>query len=328
MNTTVTPARSAKSGKQPAVNEASAGNVVWAAVRTQVEKLRAAEPQVRHGNAQAVSQMRVTARQLRSILRGFSRLLDPDATRPVVAELAWLGRQLGEENDTHASREELRRLFDTLSPELIVGRAATDVEEEMGRLTAQATHTTQAALDSDRYAALRQAVERLAVDPPFTRRAGRPAAEELPKSVVKAMRKLDDRLAAARFLPPGPQRDVALHEARKADKQLRYLTEAVAPTIGKPARRLVRQAKKLQNLLGDYQDAVVTLPVVHKLGTTAAAKGEPVTTYRLLEALELARIQKVLRELPHRLERLHDRHALAWLPQPRRPHRGLLAVAS
>jgi CHAD domain-containing protein len=324
MSTTVPPARPAKSSKQPVVNETSAGNVVWAALRTQAEKLRAAEPQVRDGNAQAVTEMRVTARQLRSILRGFSRILDPDATRPVVAELAWLGRQLGEENDTHASREELRRLFDTLSPELIVGRAVTDVEEEMGRLTAQATRTTQAALDSGRYAALRQAVERLAVDPPFTRRADRPAGKELPKSVAKAMRRLDDRLAAARFLPPCPQRDEAMHEARKADKQLRYLTEVVAPTIGKPARRLVRQAKKLQNLLGDYQDAVVTLPLVRKLGTTAAANGEPVTTYRLLEALEQARSEQVLRELPQRLERLHDR-AVAWLPESRHPHRGLLA---
>ena len=325
MNTTVTPARPVESGRQPAVNEPSAGNVVWAALRSQVEKLRAAEPQVRRGNPQAVSQMRVTTRQLRSLLRGFSRILDPAATGPVVTELAWLGRQLGEENDTHASTKELRRLFDTLSPELIIGRTVTDVEQEMSRLTTQATHTTRAALDSDRYAALRQALEQLTVDPPVTPRADHPAARELPKSVAKAMRKLDDRLAAARALPRGPQRDAALHEARKADKQLRYLTEVVAPTIGKPAYRLARQAKKLQNLLGDYQDAMVTLPVVHNLATTAAANGEPVTTYRLLETLEQARIEQVLHELPHRLERLHDQRALAWLPESRHPHRGLLA---
>ncbi len=328
MNTTVPPARPVEPGKQAALTDPLAGNVVWAALRTQVEKLRAAEPEVRHGNAQAVSEMRVTARQLRSILRGFSRILDPDATGSVVAELAWLGRQLGEENDTHASMRELRRLFDTLTPEVIVGRAVTDVEKEMGRLIAQATHTTQAAVDSDRYAALRQALELLAVDPPFTPRADRPAGKELPKSVAKAMRKVDDRVAAARVLPPGPQRDVALHEARKADKQLRYVTEVVAPTIGKPAHRLARQAKKLQNLLGAYQDAVVALPVVRNLGTIAAANGEPVTTYRLLDALERARIEQVLRELPHRLARLYDKRALAWLPEARHPHRGrLLAVA-
>jgi CHAD domain-containing protein len=326
MNTTVPPARPANSSKQPVENETSAGNVVWDALRTLVEKLRAAEPQVRHGNAQAVSQMRVTARQLRSLLRGFSRIFDPHATRPVVAELAWLGRQLGEENDTHASKEELRRLFDTLPPELIVGCAVTDVEEEMGRLTAQAARTTLAALDSRRYAAIRKGVERLAVDPPFSPRADRPAGMELSKSVVKAMRRLDDRLAAARVPPPGPQRDAALHEARKADKHLRYVTEVAAPTIGKPAHRLARQAKKLQNLLGDYQDAVVTLLVLRRLANTAAAKGEPVTTYRLLEALERARIEQVLRELPHRLERLHDEQ-VAWLPEFRSMHLRLTAAA-
>lgn len=328
MKTTFAPAPAAKSSKQSAATEPRAGNVVWAALRTQVGKLRAAEPHARHGDAQAVSEMRVTARQVRSILRGFSRILDPNATGPVVAELAWLGRQLGEENDTHASMKELRRLFDTLTPETGVGRAATDVEEEMRRLIAQATHTTRAAVDSDRYAALRQALEQLAVDPPFTSRADRPADKELPKSVAKAMRKVDDRVAAARVLPPGPQRDVALHEARKADKQLRYLTEVVAPTIGEPAHRLARQAKKLQNLLGAYQDAVVTLPVVRNLGTIAAANGEPVTTYRLLDALERARIEQVLRELPHRLERLYDKRALAWLPEYRHPHGGLLPAVA
>jgi CHAD domain-containing protein len=294
----------------------SAGEVVLEALRMLTALLWDAERSVRVGVPDAVTEMRVITRQLRSTLSGFSRILDPEVTRPVIAELAWLGRQLGEENDTHAVIKELHRLFSALPRESAVCRVATDVERELGQLSVQGTHTTRAALESRRYAALRQALNRLPADPPFTARAAKPASKELPKSLAKAMRKLDRRLAAAGVLPPGPDRDEALHEARKADKLLRYVTEIAAPVVGKPARRLSRQAKKLQDLLGDYQDAVVTLPVLSKLGAAAEADGQPVGTYRQLDVLEQARIERVLEKLPRRLGSLHGKGA--WLPQ--HPH--------
>jgi len=307
------PSSNAKtSNRSPAAPAPSAGEVVLAALHKQTKALRRAEHRVRDNDPKAVTQMRVTSRQLRSTLRGFSRILDPRATRPLVAELAWLGRQLGEENDTHATIEELRRHYDALPEELIVGPVADDARRELDQLVAQGAHTTQAALDSPRYAALRQALDRLLADPPFTERATRPAAQELPKSVAKALRKLDRRLADGQALPAGPRRDEALHEARKADKQLRHVTEIAAPAVGKPARRLARQAKKLQDLLGDYQDAVVARPLLHQLGAAAAANGRPVSTYYLVDALEQVRTDRVLQKLPHRLSSLHDKGA--WLP--------------
>jgi CHAD domain-containing protein len=294
-------------------HDESAGGVVLEALRTRTEQLWDAEHGVRADMPEAVTEMRVITRQLRSTLSGFSRVLDPEVTRAVVAELAWLGRQLGEENDSHAMIKELHRLFSALPRESTVCRVAADVERELGQLSAQGTHVTQAALASRRYAALRRALNLLVADPPFTTRAAKPAIKELPKSVAKAMRKLDRRLAAAEVLPAGPGRYEALHEARKADKLLRYVTEVAAPVVGKPALRLSRQAKKLQDLLGDYQDAVVTRPVLHKLGTAAEADGRPAGTYWELDALEQARTERVLGKLPRRLGSLHDKGV--WLPQ-------------
>ena len=103
-----------------------------------------------------------------------------------------------------------------------------------------------------------------------------------------------------------------MHDARNADKRLRYVIEVAAPVLGKPARRLGRQAKKLQDLLGEYQDAVVTRPLLHELGAAAAANGHPISTYYLVDALEQVRTDRVLEKLPHRLSRLYD--AAAWLP--------------
>ena len=290
----------------------AAGEVVLQALRAQTRALRDAERMVRDGDPKGVTKMRVAIRQLRSTLRGFSRILDRQVTRPVCAELAWLGRELGEENDTQATLKELQRQHDALPPELIVGPVVDDARIELDQLVVHSSQTTHATLDSDRYAALRQELDWPAAEPPFTERAARPAAEELPKSIAKALRTLDRHLVAAQALPAGTERDQALHEARKADKRLRYVIEVAAPVVGKPARRLGRQAKKLQDLLGDYQDAVVTRPVLHQLGYAASAKGHPTSTYYLVDALEQVRTDRVLEKLPRRLGSLYDE--AGWLP--------------
>jgi len=291
--------------------------VVLDALRAQVEHLRAEELGAGQTIPSAVAEMRVTTRQLRSTLRGFSRVLDPEATLQVAQELKWLGAQLGEENDTEAMTKEVDRLLAALPQNLIVGPVERELEHELGQLAQQGKNTIQAALASDRYMALQHMLDQLLTDPPFARRADRPAPTELPKNLAKAVRRLDRRLAEADSIAPGPARDEALHEARKADKQVRYMTEILTPTNGEPARRLGRQAKKLQDLLGDYQDAVVTRPLLQKLTEGAHANGHTPFTYQLLDALEQARTERVLRELPHRLARLHDDRTLSWLPQSR-----------
>ena len=290
----------------------TAGEVVLQAPRVQTKHLRDAERKVREGDPKGVTKMRVVLRQIRSTIRGFSRILDQQVTRPVCDELAWLGRQLGEENDTQSTIKELRRQHDVLPPEVIVGPVVDDARMELDQLVAHGSHTTLATLDSDRYAALRQALDQLLADPPVTERATRPAGEELPKNIAKTLRTLDRKLVAAQALPPGPERDQALHDARNADKRLRYVIEVAAPVLGDQARRLGRQAKKLQDLLGEYQGAVVTRPLLRELGAAAAANGHAISTYYLVDALEQVRTDRVLEKLPRRLSRLYD--AAAWLP--------------
>jgi CHAD domain-containing protein len=170
-----------------------------------------------------------------------------------------------------------------------------------------------AALDSDRYVALQHTLDALLEHPPLTRKADRPAQTELPRAVAKAFRKLDQQLDEFTALPAGPDRDNALHEARKVGKRVRYMTEVAAPVIGSPARRLRKQTKKLQDLLGDYQDAVVARPVLRQLAADAHDEGHNAFTYGVLYALEHARMERVLCKLPTRLDRLHEDRTLAWL---------------
>jgi CHAD domain-containing protein len=291
-----------------------AGDVVLAALRSQVDQLRVQEPRVRREIPGAVTLMRVVTRKLRSILHGFSRILDSEHTEVVAEELKWLGAQLAAEQDTETMTERFTHVIGTLPENMIVGPVATDLERALGQLAEEGERTIMAALESDRYPSMHNLLNQLLDHPPLTYRAERPALTELPKAVAKAYRKLDRRLDTAAALPPGPDRDAALHEARKIDKQLRYMTDVVAPVIGKPATRLRRQTKKLQDLLGEYQDAVVARSVLQQLATVADEQDHSGFTYGVLYALEDARMVRVLSELPKRLERLRDERTLSPYP--------------
>jgi CHAD domain-containing protein len=294
-----------------------AGQVVMAAVRAQVDELRVQDPHVRREVPGSVTLMRVATRQLRSTLTGFTRILDAEQTRPVAEELKWLGAQLADEHDTEVMIERFTEAVHALPENLVLGPVESDLERGLGQLAQEGEQTIHAALDSDRYLALQDMLDELVERPPLTHRASEPALTELPKSVAKAFKKLERRLDEASVLQPGPELDNALHEARKADKRVRYMSEIVAPLVGRPAKRLRRQAKKLQNLLGDYQDAVMARPVLRQLGCEAHSHGHNAFTYDLLDVLESARMERVLRELPSRLEHLRDEKTVAWLHQGR-----------
>jgi CHAD domain-containing protein len=51
--------------------------------------------------------------------------------------------------------------------------------------------------------------------------------------------------------------DEIVHAARIRAKRARYAAEALAPLVGAPARRFGRAAARLQDVLGEHQDAVV-----------------------------------------------------------------------
>ena len=303
-------------GHPPADSPPSAGEVLQYALRTEVADLRGYEAGARQAIPEAVAQMRVSTRQLRCILLGFSRTLSSELTRPIAEELKWLGGQLADESDTQALVERLTDDVRVLPEDMVVGPVVADLREAVRRLAEQANHTSDLALNSPRYLALQQSLDQLVQDPPFTDRAERPAFTELPRSLAKAVRALDRRLIEADELAGGRARDEALHEARKADKRVRYMSELLIPLVGAPARRLHHQAEKVQKLLGDHQDSVVARAELHRLSGVAHANGHSAFTYGLLYALEYRRATQVIDELPDRLARFRDPATVSWLPPP------------
>jgi CHAD domain-containing protein len=198
----------------------------------------------------------------------------------------------------------------------VLGPVSATLDRTFARRQAEARDRALAALDSDRYLSLQDALDALLAHPPLTQRAGRPAQRELPSHVRRALRRMRRGMAAVDQQPGGEHRDLALHETRKAAKRLRYATEAAEPAVGKPARRLRKRLKPVQNLLGDHQDSVVARPVLREFGAQAHLDGGNGFTFGLLHGTEAARADRAEQRLPARWKRMTKPKNTRWLGRP------------
>ncbi|MGH3916770.1 MAG: CHAD domain-containing protein [Pseudonocardiaceae bacterium] len=291
----------------------SAAEVVLAYLGTQAQRLRHYDPLVRRNAPDAVHQMRVAARRMRSALQAFGRIIDRDRTRELTAELKWVAGELGGARDAEVMAERVAELLAEIPDELKLGPVDAAFTRSLARRGADTRDVGLAALDSDRYFALHDRIEALLADPPLTARAGRKAKRELPASVRRAYRRVESRMADVQGQRPGDGRDRALHETRKAAKRLRYATETVQSTMGKPAARLRKRLKSVQELLGEHQDTTVLRPVLRKLAGQAHLEGGNGFTYGLMYAAEATRAERVENNLPRAWKRMRKPKNTAWL---------------
>jgi CHAD domain-containing protein len=132
----------------------------------QADAIRAADPQIRQDAPDSVHSMRVACRRMRSTLQSFRTLLDRDGTDGLVAELRWLAGELGGSRDIEVQEERIGRAVAALPPEIALGPVAAQVTRFFGRRRPTAGAAASAALDSDRYLALLDAIDALLADHP------------------------------------------------------------------------------------------------------------------------------------------------------------------
>ena len=282
----------------PLAPGSAARQVVLAYAADQVAEMQATHPRVRRDEPESVHDMRVATRRLRSTLKTFAAVLagpdagpdpgpDPGALR---AELKWLADVLGEARDTEVLEAALHGRLAELPAELLLGPVQARVTSHFASREASARGSVLEALDSARYLSLLDALTALVAgtpegqhtapdDPAASPRApggaGWPsAAKALPPAVRKAYRRLRRRARRAAATPAGEARDAALHEIRKAAKEVRYAAECTAAALGKDAAKLAKRAKKLQSVLGDQHDAVVARATTRDIAVHAHLAGE------------------------------------------------------
>ncbi|WP_433342365.1 CHAD domain-containing protein [Streptomyces sp. CA-253872] len=247
------------------------------------------EAAVRRDRPDAVHKARVALRRTRGALRSHRALLDRARVDALRAELRWLAGELGVDRDREVLEERLRGLLADVEAPLLLGPAEARLTTWAVRAGEASRAAALAALDSPRTRALIDEWAALLAAPPLTPAAAKPAPHHFRKAVGKEHRRADKLLARALALPHGTARDEALHEARKKTKRWRYAAESAKPVLGKPARRLTREAKALASLLGDHHDGVVARAELLRFAARAEAAGEPGFTWGLLYGREEGR---------------------------------------
>jgi CHAD domain-containing protein len=293
--------------------KSNSGEVVLGYLREQVGVMKDYDPLVRQGAPDAVHQMRIASRRLRSTLQSFGAVVRRSRTDHLIGELRWLGHVLGEARDGEVLAERLTALVERVPDELLMGPVAARLRVHYAPLEAAAGQAVLEALDSDRYMTLLDEIERLLAEPPLTAVARQPAGDELPKAVNHAWKRLRKRTRRALAMPTGEGRETALHEARKAAKRARYAAETLRPVSGNQARRFGKKMKKIQSVLGDHQDAILTRTALRELGVEAALAGENAFAYGLLHEREHAQAGRLQRQAGRVWQRASRAKYRRWL---------------
>jgi CHAD domain-containing protein len=301
------PPKPPKLGRSP-----TAGQLVRRAIGVANQRILVHEPEVRASDdPEAVHQMRVALRRLRSDLRTFADVLDPAWRAQVTALSRPVARALGGRRDLDVLAERLRVLIPRLHDADRAG--AEQVLDILHARRILAFEAISGALGDPGYGELLRLIgdTELAVPPGEGdgRLADQPAAAVAARAVERAFRRLRRDIRALPESPP----DQALHDVRIQAKRLRYAAEAAAPVLGRPASRFAADVTHLQTVLGDHQDAVTAVGWLRALASEDAERVSLAWSAGVLAGLELDAANEARARYPRAWKRVRSRGEQHWL---------------
>lgn len=232
---------------------------IQSALTRGVERMIRCVPAARQGQIEGVHGMRTSTRRLRSTLRTYGSLVRPEWALPLEEELRWLADVLGAVRDLDVLRERLLRAAGPA--QTILAPLFRSLAEEHERASAR----LREALQGKRYHRLIEQLKQAVVLPPLRAEAGAVRRSELYQLARPAWKTLKKRGRALR--PDDP--DAAFHDVRKRAKRARYVAEELAavldPRRAEGAQRFAEAATRVQDLLGEHQDAVVAAETITRI---------------------------------------------------------------
>lgn len=287
--------------------------LVLARLSAQVEVVVNSDPLVRADLPESVHQMRVATRRLRSALATYRPFLDRMVSDPVRDELKWLGDALGEVRDAEVQEAALVTLLDEVGqadgPEELARAATLDrmrVRTEFSQRYQTAHARCLEAMTSERYFTLLDTLERLVARPPWTAKAHQPIADVVLRRVRHEWERVMKRVPAA-------DTDTGLHEVRKALKRFRYAVEPLRDLYGKDAKKLVRELKSVQDVLGAHHDSITLRGELVALAEAAAERGEPSLVLGIAYAHEVEEARRLAAEFEVRWPEVARKSHRRWL---------------
>ncbi|HSS23869.1 MAG TPA: CYTH and CHAD domain-containing protein [Mycobacterium sp.] len=272
---------------------------VHRAVAEQVDQLLVWDRAVRADADDAVHQMRVTIRKIRSLLGDSQDSFALSDSTWVLDELRELASVLGVARDAEVLAERYQLAIDGLAPELVRGPIRERLVEGAQRRYQTGLRRSLIAMRSERYFRLLDALDTLVAEIPTTASGEEPA----PVTIDTAYKKVRKAAKAAAEMDQedhgaAHERDLALHRIRKRAKRLRYTAAATGAT------QVSDQAKAIQTLLGDHQDSVVSREHLSRQAEAAQTAGEDTFTYGLLYQQEADLAERCSEKLDDALRKL------------------------
>jgi CHAD domain-containing protein len=157
-------------------------------------------------------------------------------------------------------------------------------------------------LDSERYFDLLSSLERAVSSPPL--RNPDVGLDTIARKECSRLRK------TSRAVRRDPS-DGELHKLRICGKRARYAAELAEPLRGAPAKKFVKRAKALQDLLGEHQDAVVAEREIRELARRLPDHAASLAAGRLV-SLQRSRRRNARDRLSSELKRLTASGRKAW----------------
>jgi CHAD domain-containing protein len=196
---------------------------------------------------EAVHQLRVKARRLRSELEIVAPVVKKKAQRRMDEELRWAGKVLGRERDLDVLFELLSSLSDEPSHSLDASVLA-DIDEQRTK----ESRRIKKMIRSERYRRLVHSLTVSVIEPPLRQNASSPASELLHPGLDRTLSSL---FRAVDHYGPAPTND-ELHEIRILSKRARYCAEVASTYLGPQATHLASVLAKAQGVLGQIHDQV------------------------------------------------------------------------
>ena len=252
----------------------------------QFEAMLIAEPGAWEGlHPDGVRRMRVATRRLRAALRAFKRLLPSSTTSKVVQEFKCLTSTLGHVRDLDVQRDEFQRYLAECSPD--DDDHILDYQRHLASQWQEAREDLIEYLSSQRY---RQLKDDFCVYLRTGGSAERDNTQSVAEVASRLVRKRYKRLLRHGRAITKDSADEKLHALRIDGKRLRYLLEILSPVYGKRLNICVKPLRKLQDVLGAFQDACVAqdrLRCYAEIPLSTAKQSQPLTLGQLIQAQQM-----------------------------------------
>ena len=260
-----------------------------------VGDLHRLDPMARADLPDAVHQLRLVIRRLRSVLRSFDLCLDAGVTDPVRDELQWIGEVLGRPRDLDVLRSQVSSALLGLHPDQVRDRPGTWFDRRLRAERRTAHQEVLAAMTSERYFTLLDTLDGWQAGLPFSDRRDRRARKAFPKLIQQEWRRVEKAVRRA-YVADDAERPDLLHQVRKKSKRVRYAAEALDPVMSADTRAAAKRAKKVQEALGEHHDVLMAMQHVLRLAAAARDEGRDTFTWGVIAARLEAELSEHERE--------------------------------